>query len=92
MGSEKAKISNDYFVKKIRALEKRVKKLENILEEKALKETFSVDEICNSYSISRSTFDRYRKAGLKVSQSGRNGKIMVKKSDVEKYLKNNKNG
>ena len=92
MGSEKAKISNDYFVKNIRALEKRVKKLENVLEEKHLQETITVEEVCKSYNISRSTFDRYRKLGLKVSQSGRNGKIMVKKSDVEKYLKNTKNG
>ncbi|AZI55155.1 DNA-binding protein [Epilithonimonas vandammei] len=84
---ETEKFSNAYFLKKIRALEKRIKILENFLEEKTLKETYTVEEVLETYGISRSTFDRYRKAGLKVSQPERNGKIMIKKTDIENYLK-----
>ena len=77
----------DILLKKIRALEKRVKLLEDFLEQKTLKETFTVDEVLKVYGISRSTFDRYRDSGLKVYQPKRNGRIMVKKIDIDKFLK-----
>lgn len=78
---------NAILLKKIRALEKRVKLLEDFLEEKTLKETFTVEEVLHVYGISRSTFDRYRDSGLKVYQPKRNGRIMVKKADIDKFLK-----
>lgn len=78
--------NNTFLLKRLRALEKRVKSLEELLEEKTLKETFTVDEVLKVYGISRSTFDRYRDSGLKVYQPKRNGKIMVKKLDIDKFL------
>lgn len=78
---------NSLLLKKIRALEKRVKSLEEFLEERTLKETFTVEEVIKVYGISRSTFDRYREAGLKVYQPSRNGRIMIKKVDIDKFLK-----
>ncbi|WP_326982266.1 helix-turn-helix domain-containing protein [Chryseobacterium sp. MYb264] len=86
MESDRIK-DNAILLKKIRALEKRVKILEDFLEEKTLKETFTVDEVLKVYGISRSTFDRYRDSGLKVYQPRRNGRIMVKKVDIDKFLK-----
>lgn len=86
MESDRIK-DNAILLKKIRALEKRVKILEDFLEEKTLKETFTVDEVLKVYGISRSTFDRYRDSGLKVYQPKRNGRIMVKKVDIDKFLK-----
>lgn len=86
MESDRVK-DNAILLKKIRALEKRVKLLEDFLEEKTLKETFTVEEVLNVYGISRSTFDRYRDSGLKVYQPKRNGRIMVKKADIDKFLK-----
>ncbi|WP_157450663.1 helix-turn-helix domain-containing protein [Chryseobacterium sp. CCH4-E10] len=86
MESDRVK-DNAILLKKIRALEKRVKLLEDFLEEKTLKETFTVEEVLNVYGISRSTFDRYRDSGLKVYQPKRNGRIMVKKTDIDKFLK-----
>jgi ACT domain-containing protein len=86
MESDRVK-DNAILLKKIRALEKRVKLLEDFLEEKSLKETFTVQEVIKVYGISRSTFDRYREAGLKVYQPSRNGRIMIKKADIDKFLK-----
>lgn len=86
MESERIR-DNAILLKRIRALEKRVKLLEDFLEEKTLKETFTVEEVLNVYAISRSTFDRYRDSGLKVYQPKRNGRIMVKKADIDKFLK-----
>ncbi|KPE50111.1 helix-turn-helix domain-containing protein [Chryseobacterium indologenes] len=79
--------NNAFFLKRLRALEKRVRLLEDLLEEKTLKEMFTVEEVINVYGISRSTFDRYRDSGLKVYQPKRNGRIMVKKVDIDKFLK-----
>lgn len=79
--------NNAFFLKRLKALEKRVKILEDFLEDKTLKETFTVDEVLKVYGISRSTFDRYRDSGLKVYQPKRNGRIMVKKVDIDKFLK-----
>ena len=86
MESERIR-DNAILLKRIRALEKRVKLLEDFLEEKTLKETFTVEEVLKVYGISRSTFDRYRDSGLKVYQPKRNGRIMVKKADIDKFLK-----
>lgn len=79
--------NNAFFLKRLRTLEKRVRLLEDLLEEKTLKETFTVEEVIKVYGISRSTFDRYREAGLKVYQPNRNGRIMIKKVDIDKFLK-----
>lgn len=78
-----------YFIKENKKLQKRIKKLEEILSEKnILKDVLSVKEVCENYDISTKTFDRYRRDKLiKVSQPKMNGKRFVKKSEIEKLLK-----
>lgn len=53
---------------------------------KPKKEFFTKKEIAEIFNISERTIDRYRGQGLKFLQSGRNGKVLFKIEEVEKYL------
>lgn len=49
-------------------------------------DVLTVDEVLQIYKISRSTFDRYVKKGLKINQPCRNGRISVNRVELEKFL------
>lgn len=53
---------------------------------KPKKEFFTKKEIAKMCGVSERTIDRYRGQGLKCLQSGRNGKVLFKVEEVEKYL------
>lgn len=77
----------DYVIKNNQKLKKRLSELDRIIAEmNNFKENLTVNEICTQYPISRKTFDRYREAGMEVSQPKRNGKIIVNRKEFEKYL------
>ncbi|WP_409515135.1 helix-turn-helix transcriptional regulator [Chryseobacterium sp.] len=68
-------------------LKKRVAVLESLaLENIKSKEILTVEETLELFKMSRSTFDRLRKKGFKVSQPNRNGKIYVNRAELEKFL------
>lgn len=50
-------------------------------------------ELFANYKIKWKTFNNWRRDGLKVKQDNPNSKILIKKSEVEKFLnKNKRNG
>lgn len=72
-------------------LKKRIKKLEEILFEMSnFREVLTPNEIELEYGISRKTLSRYRNEGLKFIQPKRNGKILVKRTEIEKFLNSKK--
>lgn len=77
----------DFVINNNQKLKKRLSELERIIAEmNNFKENLTVKEICEQYSLSRKTFDRYREAGMKVLQPKMNGKIIVNRKEFEKYL------
>lgn len=80
-----------YVVKENQKLKKRLKYLEKILIEKSdFKEVLTPKEIELEFGISRKTLSRYRSEGLKILQPKRNGKILVKRIEIEKFLNSKK--
>ncbi|WP_336129418.1 hypothetical protein [Mesoflavibacter sp. CH_XMU1422-2] len=68
-----------YTIKKLKALQK-------LIEENKQKDWLTVNEVIEDFNISRKTFDRLREKGLKVSQPKRNGKILVERNELAKFL------
>lgn len=68
-----------YTIKKLKALQK-------LIEESQQKDWLTVNEVIEDFNISRKTFDRLRVKGLKVSQPKRNGKILVERNELVKFL------
>lgn len=50
------------------------------------KEWLSISDVENEYGISRKIIDGFRKKGLKDNQKVANGKILIRRSELEKYL------
>ncbi|WP_123803351.1 hypothetical protein [Flavivirga aquatica] len=76
-----------FEIKRIRRMESRqIEFLEALKKEKQLDDWLSVKDVIGIYSISRKTFDRLRLKGLKVSQQKVNGKILVQRKEIEKFL------
>jgi len=72
-------------------LYKMIVKLEKQFKELSERSEFSrqwltVSDIKAIYGISRKVFDSYRSRGLKVRQDKPNGKILISKSELEKFL------
>ena len=79
-------------LKKNSLLNEKVQKLQLELSDlKKSKELLSVKEVKEIYGLSRSTLERYRKLGLKLSQPIMNGRLFVCPLELEKFLKE-KNG
>lgn len=50
------------------------------------KDWLSISDIETEYGLSRKIIDGYRKKGLKSNQKKANGKILIRKSDLEKFI------
>ncbi|WP_163409010.1 hypothetical protein [Flavobacterium ajazii] len=50
------------------------------------KEWLSISDIETEFRLSRKIIDGYRKKGLKTNQKNRNGKILIRRSELEKFL------
>lgn len=50
------------------------------------KEWLSISEIESVFGLSRKMIDGYRKRGLKINQKNPNGKILIRRSDLEKFI------
>ena len=80
-------------LKKNSLLNEKVQKLQLELSDlKKSKELLSVKEVKEIYGLSRSTLERYRKLGLKLSQPIMNGRLFVSPLELEKFLKTKRNG
>ena len=80
-------------LKKNSLLNEKVQKLQLELSDlKKSKELLSVKEVKEIYGLSRSTLERYRKLGLKLSQPIMNGRLFVCPLELEKFLKTKRNG
>jgi uncharacterized protein YukJ len=80
-----------YVIVENKKLRKRIKNLENILFEMSnFREVLTPKEIELEYGISRKTLSRYRSEGLKLIQPKRNGKILVKRTEIEKFFNSKK--
>ena len=80
-----------YVILENKKLNKRIKNLEKIiLEINSFKDVLTPKEIELEYGFSRKTLDRYRLDGLKVIQPKRNGKILIKRTEIEKFLNSKK--
>lgn len=81
----------NYVLKQNQKLKKRINTLEEILSEMSnFREILTPEEVCREFSISRKTFDRFRKEGLKTMQPKRNGSIKVKRTEMENFLNSKK--
>lgn len=67
----------------------RTKKLIERLEDrpKIDKEWLSIEEVTKEYNLSRKVINSYRNKGLKVSQKIANGKILISRNELEKFIK-----
>lgn len=50
------------------------------------KEWLSISDIENEFGLSRKVIDGFRKKGLKSSQKTANGKILIRRSELEKFI------
>ncbi|WP_294962695.1 hypothetical protein [uncultured Flavobacterium sp.] len=50
------------------------------------KEWLSISDIETEFGLSRKIIDGYRKKGLKVNQKIQNGKILIKRIELEKFI------
>ncbi|KAF2336158.1 hypothetical protein [Flavobacterium daemonense] len=50
------------------------------------KEWLSIHDIETEFGLSRKIIDSYRKKGLKTNQRNRNGKILIRRNDLEKFI------
>ncbi len=86
---EESKKIKRYVINEMRRMKKRqLEFFESIERKKDLQDYLTIEEIEKEFSISRSTFNRYRHQGLRVLQNGFKGRIMVKKGDYIEFLKN----
>lgn len=51
------------------------------------KEWLTIEEVTKEYNLSRKVINSYRNKGLKVSQKIANGKILVSRNELEKFIK-----
>lgn len=80
-----------FVIAENKKLKKRIKKIEEILFELSnFREVLTPKEIELEYGISRKTLSRYRSEGLKLIQPKRNGKILAKRTEIEKFLNSKK--
>jgi hypothetical protein len=80
-----------FVIAENKKLKKRIKKIEEILFEMSnFREVLTPKEIELEYGISRKTLSRYRSEGLKLIQPKRNGKILAKRTEIEKFLNSKK--
>ena len=80
-----------FVIAENKKLKKRIKKIEEILFEMSnFREVLTPKEIELEYGISRKTLSRYRSEGLKLIQPKRNGKILEKRTEIEKFLNSKK--
>ena len=80
-----------FVIAENKKLKKRIKKIEEILFELSnFREVLTPKEIELEYGISRKTLSRYRSEGLKLIQPKRNGKILVKRTEIEKFFNSKK--
>jgi len=69
-----------YTIKKLKSLQKLIEESNN------KKDWLTVNEVVENFNISRKTLDRLRQKGLKVSQTKRNGKILVERKEIVDFL------
>lgn len=50
------------------------------------KEWLSISDIETEFGLSRKIIDGYRKKGLKSNQKSVNGKILIRRTDLEKFI------
>lgn len=50
------------------------------------KEWLSISDIETEFGLSRKIIDGFRKKGLKSNQKTANGKILIRRSDLEKFI------
>jgi hypothetical protein len=50
------------------------------------KDWLTIKEVETQFSLSRKMLEGYKKQGLKFSQKKPNGKILIRKSDLEKFI------
>jgi len=50
------------------------------------KDWLSISDIETEFGLSRKIIDCYRKKGLKTNQKNVNGKILIKREDLEKFI------
>lgn len=50
------------------------------------KEWLSISDIETEFGLSRKIIDGYRKRGLKSNQKKTNGKILIRRSELEKFI------
>ena len=50
------------------------------------KEWLSISDIETEFGLSRKIIDGYRKRGLKSNQKKANGKILIRRSELEKFI------
>ena len=79
-----------FVIKENSKLRKRIEKLEEIISEMGnFKKVLTPKEIEIEYGISLKTLGRYRIEWLEYMQPKTNGKILIKRNDLEKFLKRN---
>lgn len=89
LSREESQKMKRYVINEMRRMKRRQKEFfERIEGKKGLEDYLTIEEIEKEFNISRSTFNRYRKQGLKVLQNGYKGRITVKKGDYVEFLKN----
>ncbi len=50
------------------------------------KEWMTISDVEVEFGMSRKIIDGFRKKGLKTNQTTRNGKILIRRSELEKFL------
>lgn len=50
------------------------------------KDWLTIKEVETQFSLSRKMLEGYKKRGLKFNQKTPNGKILIRKSDLEKFI------
>lgn len=76
---------NKWMIRKIGNLQSRIKELETS-KNGLSKELLTKKEVAEEFNLSERTIDRYRNNGLKYIQKSRNGKVLFKRSDLEKFF------
>ncbi len=74
-----------WMIRKIGSLQRRIKELETT-QKRVLKELLTKKEVAAEFNLSERTIDRYRNNGLKYVQKSRNGKVLFKRKDLEKFF------
>ncbi len=78
-----------FEINRIRKIERQMQEfMEEMRKVKTKDDFLTSNEVKELLGISDSSFRRMLKNGLKYSQKERKGKILVKRKDLENYLKN----